>query len=682
MPQQMLSGINTLQSNGIEPMAKKKRTKSDEKQLPLITEVLYDQRFLESHAGPQILHDPKTAIVELIANAWDAGATRVGITWPDGKGTRKFVIEDNGSGMTDAEFKHRWRMLYYNRQEEQGPKVEWPDDVADQQRERLAFGRNGIGRWSGFCFGETYVVDSSKKGLRNRYSVARGTDKPFEIKQEVANAKVEKHGTRVEAADCRTITLSPDDARAEIGMRFLTDPDFAVSLNGQPVTFEDIDDPNIRKQTLDVGGGRTVELITIDTQATDRTTKQHGVAWHVGGRLVGACGWKGVGADDLIDGRRIAAKRFTFIVKADHLAEAKAIKPDWSGFDGDNEQFQAAAKVVYETIRRYLLSVSEEDRRETLAKARERNSEALKTLGPLEREKWTDFVTKAQEDCPSIKESDIIKLSEVVANLEQAKSGYALLHKLSEYGPNQLDELHQLLADWTLDMAKAVLDEIARRLKLVEELHARTNDKNTQEVQDLQPLFEKGLWIFGPEFETIEYTANEGMTRVVQELFKAKDQTGSRNRPDFAILPDGTCGLYSYPQYDDQGGEVGTERLVVIELKKPGVKIGQDEKAQCWKYVKELYEKGLLQVRQSKVRCFVLGKEVDTLESSARKEMENTVEIQPLLFAAVLQRAKSRLLKLHERVKEAPFLKEHRKEIEAFLAPTNADAGLFSQATA
>ena len=95
-------------------------------------------------------------------------------------------------------------------------------------------------------------------------------------------------------------------------------------------------------------------------------------------------------------------------------------------------------------------------------------------------------------------------------------------------------------------MAKAVLDEIGRRLKLVTELKNRLADENTKEVQELQPLFEKGLWIFGPEFETIEYTSNEGMTQVVQKLYKQKEGSGSRNRPDFAILPDGTCGLYAY----------------------------------------------------------------------------------------------------------------------------------------
>lgn len=656
----------------------KKVTKDS--QLPLIDEVLYDERFLESHAGSQVLHDPKTAVVELIANAWDAGATEVRIQWPDGESVRRFSITDNGCGMTEEEFKTRWRMLNYNRQAHQGSVVEWPDDLADKPPLRHAFGRNGIGRWSGFCFGSSYVVETSKAGERNVFRVSRGTDKPFEIIHQVMNKKSAEHGTRIASEEDFKASLSPEDARAEIGMRYLTDPNFTVLLNNEPVSFEHIDDPNIEHLMLDLPGGAAVELIIIDTQVTDRTSKQHGVAWHVGGRLVGSCSWRGAGTDDIIDGRRIAAKRFTFIVRADHLAKAGAIKPDWSGFDKDNDAYQEAASVVYERVRRSLLDASEEDRQQTLAKAREQNKDVLEELGPRERQSWTQFVTAAQEKCPSIKESDILKLSEVVANLERAQSGYALLHRLSEYGADQLDELNQLLEDWTLDMAKAVLDEIGRRLKLVNELQNRLSDQNTKEVQDLQPLFEKGLWIFGPEFETIEYTANEGMTRVVQDLFNQKGGTGSRNRPDFAILPDGTCGLYAYPRYDAEGGENGTDRLVVIELKRPGLKIGEEQKAQCWKYVKELYEKGLLLSKISNVRCFVLGSQVDGLEASPRIEMDDTVRITPMLFDSVLQRAKSRLLKLHERVKDAPFLKAHRSELEDFLNDSNAEAGLFAKA--
>jgi len=656
-------------------MAKKK----NEEQPSLFPEVLYDERFLDSHAGKHILHDPKTAVVELIANAWDAGATDVKILWPISKATPRFSIQDNGTGMTNAEFNTRWRTLNYNRQDHQGSTVTFPDGLKPGQPDRTAFGRNGIGRWSGFCFGKAYVVDTHKDQIRNRYQVTRGVQTPFEIKQEITDEKTKKHGTTIECLDCHNIWLSPDDVRGEIGMRFLTDPNFRVSVNGEAVSFEDINNPNIETLKLKIRHGITADLIVIDTQASDRTTKQHGVAWHVGGRLVGTCSWRGVGPEeDLIDGRRIAAKRFTFIVRADHLANAEAIKKDWSGFDRDNEQYQEAAKVVYDKVREYLLSASEDDRKETFAKAAERNFDKLKSMGPLQREKWADFVTQAQENCPSIKESDIVKLSEVVASLEQSKSGYALLHKLSEYGPDRIDELNSILADWTLDMAKAVLDEIGQRLVLVEELKVRIEDPKTQEVQDLQPLFERGLWIFGAEFETIEYTANESMTRVVQSLFKQPNMKGSRNRPDFAILPDGTSGLYSYPRYDSDGGEVGTDKLVIVELKKPELKIGEEQKAQCWKYVKELFEKGLLQAKATTVRCFVLGSHVETLETSPRAEMDGTVTIQPLLFASVLERAKSRLLKLHDRVKNAPFLESHREKIKKFLTPIKVAPSLFS----
>ena len=635
---------------------------TDSPQLDLIAGVRYDNRFLEAHAGNRVLSDPKTAVVELIANAWDAGATEVTIDWPDGHGIRRFSITDNGCGMTADEFNARWRTLNYNRRSNQGGAIEWPPSLAKSPPTRYAFGRNGIGRWSGFCFGDSYVVRTHKQGASNVFRVTRGTDVPFEISHLKENEPADSHGTMISSESDFDTPISAEDARAEIGMRYLTDPNFIVRVNGEPVSFEHIDDPNIQKTKLSLPSGHDIELIAIDTQATARTSKQHGVAWHVGGRLVGTCSWRGIGTDDLIDGRKIAAKRFTFIVRADHLAEADAVKQDWSGFDMENEAFRESANAVYQQVRDRLLAISEDDRKETLAKATTKNKDKLASLGPRGREQWNNFITAAQEKCPSITERDMLRLSEIVANLEQAQSGYALLNQLSKYGPDELDDLNKLLEDWSLDMAKVALDEISQRLKLIEELQIRMNDPSTDEVQELQPLFKQGLWIFGPEFETIEYTSNQGMTRVVQDLFKA-------------ILPDGTCGLYAYPRYDEEGGEIGTDRLVVVELKKPGVKIGDEQKGQCWRYVKELYERGMLVSKVATVRCFVLGSSIDDLEASRRSEMEDTVWITPLLFDTVLQRAKSRLLKLHQRVQDAPFLQQHRDEIEKFLADVEVFEG-------
>jgi len=284
-------------------------------------------------------------------------------------------------------------------------------------------------------------------------------------------------------------------------------------------------------------------------------------------------------------------------------------------------------------------------------------------MSPISREKWETFIDQAQEECPSLEEKELVALSGVLANLELSQSKYQLINKLHELKPEQLDNLHTILKEWTIDAAKTVLDELQWRLSLIAELKEKTTSIETLEVQELQPLFERGLWIFGPEFETIEYTSNQGMTTVVQALFNSK-QTASLNRPDFVILPDGSAGLYTYPEYDESYSEIGVARLVVVELKKPGVQITDVEKQQTWKYVKELYEKGHLTSR-SKVECFVLGSRIDPNEVDKTTHKDEAVVVRPLLFNTVLARAESRVLKLYEKVKSAPFLKD--KEIEKFL---------------
>ena len=69
-------------------------------------EPLFDERFLNNYAGT-IVSDPSTAIVELVANCWDAYATEVRITLPSAKNERHFKIEDDGNGMTRDELRKR-----------------------------------------------------------------------------------------------------------------------------------------------------------------------------------------------------------------------------------------------------------------------------------------------------------------------------------------------------------------------------------------------------------------------------------------------------------------------------------------------------------------------------------------------------------------------------------------------
>jgi hypothetical protein len=617
---------------------------------------LFDDRFLESFAGSSIMGDPKISIIELIANAWDAGATEVIIKWPENDGD-EFSIKDNGHGMTESQFQKRFRTLAYNRIREQGTSAEIPPDHKNKIALRPTFGRNGKGRLGGFAFGEHYLVNTSRDGQKVSYKVSRDLTHSLAF-QKIGDGKpILTHGTEIIIANAIQTGISAEDARKEIGMRFLTDPNFKVSLNGVEISFADIPDEHMHEINVLVDGVGTIKILMIDVQATDKTTQQHGIAWHVKRRLVGECTWKGSGSEHLIDGRRAAAKRFIFIVQADALEDSVA--PDWTAFLQTDPKWKKASAAVHDTIKSQLLNYSKTQREETFQSVEDANRTALSKMGIVSREKWEKFIKNIQEECPSINTDDLEKVGRLLANLENTESKYSLIHALATATEEELENLTEILGKWDIDLAKIVLDEIEYRTTLLENLQSKVLSHLTDEVQELQPLFHRGLWIFGPEYETIEYTSNQGMTAVIQELFGVPHEQGSRNRPDFAILPDGTVGLYGLSKYDDQGAEIGIDRLTIVELKKPGIPISDEQKSQAWKYVSELIKKGLIR-SYTHVICFVLGSEIIPHEAEPRTELSGRVLIQPLDYDTVIRRAKSRLLNLHEKIKKSPFLQETR----------------------
>lgn len=628
---------------------------------PTQEELFFGDRFWEQYLGKRIVNDPVIALVELVANAWDAGAKEVKIEWPvDASG--KISVSDNGQGMSEDEFNLRWRDMSYDRVKNQGSTIDV--SVDGTVRKRQVFGKNGIGRFAAFCFSAQYQVQTSKGDLSHTFLISKGRKQAIEIEL-LDRAEAQFSGTTVSVQQAPGSILPDETIRMELGRRFLIDPAFKVSVNGVYIDFEDIKDDGMEVRTLSIPELKTeITIRIIDSKRSDRTVRQHGVAWHVIGRLVGDCDWKDPEQRSLVDGRRVEAKRFTFIVEADILNGTKAVKPDWSGFDESDETFKLINDRVQPIITGYLLDVTKEKRAETTKNVRSSFSRETKEMSPLRRERWTTFVEQVAAECPSLSENELKSVSGVLAQMELADSKYGLLHKLHELNPNQIDDLHDILNEWTVDMAKVVLDEIRNRLKLIEELRKKTEDDSTLEVQELQPLFRQGLWIFGPEFETIHYTSNEGMTSVIQKLFGNTELKGSRDRPDFAILPDSSAGFYSYSEYDEEGGEIGVEKLVVLELKAPRVPLGDDEKQQCWKYIRELNAKGLLTDR-TEVRGFVLGKYVNQADRDERTELNGRAKIRPMTFATVLQRADSRLLKLRNKIKAAPFL--HDANIDEFL---------------
>ena len=614
--------------------------------------VLFDDRFLDRYAGP-IISDTNVAIVELVANAWDAYATRVEITWPDRSKNQLFSISDNGKGMTSEQFEQRWNTLDYNKYDVEGRKSNPPLDLKNFAP-RDPYGRNGRGRHAAFRFSDPYLVTSRRDGNECTYEVRRGTHQPFEVKK-IRNKEIDvsSHGTEIRATLSSQVSMSAADAREVLGTRFLADPNFEVFLNGTKITFEDIPQHSIRKIEVDVPLFGTANVVVIDSVKSDKTTKQHGIAWRVKKRLVGVPGWIDFDHERILDGRTSDAKRYLFIVFADFLDDA--VTPDWTAFDAASPVWQQTKPLVHKAIKDTLLEFTAEKRREVKASVKDAHNKTVAALPPGGRERWTRFVDEVVDACPSITADEVGQVAGILATLEASTSKYGVITKLHSFVSDDFDALDAILNDWTIRLAKDALDEIQTRLKLIAELDTKLRDPKMSEVGDLQPLIDKSLWVFGPEYESIEFTSNKGMTEVVSKIFGVK-QSISRLRPDYVIVPDGSVGLYARDSYDDLGEVIGSGRLVIAEIKRPGVGIGSEQITQPWNYVKTLKRAGHVTDATS-ITCFVLGSSIDPGEHEVVKRGEN-VTIIPMTYNVFIRRAQARMLGLRDKLADAPFLRE------------------------
>ena len=118
-----------------------------------------------------IINNPHNAIVELIANAHDAGATELYIDWPVDLFINKNPIikfRDNGQGMSNEEFKNIWVELSYDRLKNTGGDSIEIETDSGETLSRKVYGRNGKGRHSPFAFSNKYNVKTIKNGEKSK----------------------------------------------------------------------------------------------------------------------------------------------------------------------------------------------------------------------------------------------------------------------------------------------------------------------------------------------------------------------------------------------------------------------------------------------------------------------------------------------------------------------------------
>ncbi len=607
----------------------------------------YEDDFLARTVG-DLIRRPEVALGELVANAWDAGAAHVDVKIPVAH-DEELSIEDDGCGLTKRQFDERWMTLGYNRQNKQGSDVEFPPE---RDGHRRAYGRNGQGRHGLLCFGDAYEVSTRRDGKRTIFNVRVASgEHPFvsELKSETES---KGHGTRLAVVVKRNLP-GADRIREILSSKFLHDPGFKVTVNGETLELAELPGygGELHLTADDRASGRTVSMVLSVIESTPgRTKHQSGVAFWIAGRLVGEPGWTVMG-EPIIDGRTRAGRRLTFIVQSDDLLDD--VVADWTRLR-DSSLTAEVGRVVRDAVRSKLHELLADRVRETAAEAINEHRDAMKTLGRGEQAEVASIVETIAKADPLV---DPAVLSAAVSGAIEAKrsaSVQSLLKRIEALSIDDVEGLHRLLDEWTIRDALTVLDEIGRRMKIVEAIEKLSHDKTVDELAVLHPLVVHARWLFGPEYDSPHYSFNLGLRNAVKKVFGIDTPKeafkNSRRRPDLLMREDGSS-LYAVGSEDVEEGTglVTCRRVLLIELKKGGFTIGRQEMTQATDYVEDLLNCGHL-TGEPFIHAFVVGHEVDPKTTSTRTVKNSRVDAQT--FANLVATANIRLFRIRNEVQD------------------------------
>ena len=607
----------------------------------IIQRSLFEKNFIE-RTYSSVVSDMSIAFSELVANSWDAGATNVWITIPAKKG-EEIVIEDNGTGMTDKEFQQRWMVIAYNRVAHQGEYIEYLS--SNGAAKRLAYGRNGIGRHSMLCFDNKYTVETWRNGECNEYVISvDGGESAFSVISHNKYAK-DGNGTRLSVKANKKVPAKLEVMRT-LGYRFLFDPEFSVYVNSEKIEFTQKVVPILTKQ-IKLKSNSSIDISIYQIPDGEKTTAANGIAFWTGGRLVGNPSWI-IGDIRVEDARRKFALRHLIVVQADCLIDD--VYYDWSQFintEKVKEVFVAVTRFVREFRVDYYKGKVTEVRKDVI----EKNINKIETLSIPALYDLKNFFSNYLEQKPEIDNEELNTIIGALISVLQSRNGMSLLEKLSAMDIEDVDTLNSILDEWSVSDIKDVLDEIDRRLKVINAIEQLCSNPSTDELHVLHPLVSQAKWLFGIEYDNMNYTFNKALTTVLHNILKGQ-RKGDINvnwakRPDLVIGSDFSLSSTCVEDVDDNDMLI-INKVLIIELKRGGFTIDRQEMNQAEEYIDSLYKGNKLNCKP-RIKAFVVGDAVSPAISN-KKRLEDYGEVYAYTYKQLTQTAGKRLFNLKEKL--------------------------------
>ena len=618
------------------------------------------------HLGLQMYSTLPPVIGELVANGWDANASKVEITIPDtplDPGTSEIVISDDGIGMSDQDVRNKYMITGRDRRESE------KSDETPKPLKRKVMGRKGIGKFSSFGIAKEIEIESVQDGETSRFimnydkMIEQAAERSVDF-QALPTTGTASNGTKITLRkftkfNSRRIPI--DRLRKGLARRFSViggQSGFEIVINGSPISPQERDLSALLDKDAD--GNRYIwnyEDVRIKDDedwtvsgwigALDRTTPNldgidRGIALMARGKLVqepfvfeaivgqqyalsyiiGELHVEFVDdTEDTIGTNRNALVWDTeanTALKEWGRQEVNRIAREWANKRGDDNRRRLEENELYQNFKRRASETG--------------NNRAQQLADQLVRQTIEKNPTAAFEEL-----EPIIQMS---LDFLEFDAFWEIASDLAKADLHNTREILNLFREWQVVEAKEMAKVTQGRITTIEKLQ-NLIERNALEVPTLHNFLKEFPWVIDPRWTLVDDEVR--YSNILRGQFREPaDLPEQDRRIDFLCVREST-------------------NLVVVEIKRPNLRASMNELNQIERYVSFVRDHVARttdpEYRYENVMGYLLcGNTVDTFEVRGKRENLAKAQIYVKLYSDLLdmaQRIHKKFIIRYNQLKEA-----------------------------
>ena len=542
------------------------------------------------HLGLQMYSTLPPVIGELVANAWDANATKIEITIPEtpiDERTSEIVIADDGMGMSDENIREKYLIAGRDRREKEG------SDRTPAPLNRKIMGRKGIGKFSAFGIAQEIEIESICNRECSRFvmdyeKILKSADRrraEFVPLRPTGNVTTGTAITLRRITKFKTRRISIAQLRRRLARRFAvvgTGSNFDIIINGSPISAEERD----LKQLLDKDADGVQYMWSFDTEeiepstgwtvsgwigALDRTTPildgvDRGISIMARGKLV-----QEPFLFNAIVGQQYALSYLVGELHAEFVDEVEdtiGTNRNALVWDTDaNTRLMEWGKKQVEKIAREWADKRSRDNQRRLEESelyrtfKERASDVgnKRALGLADK-----LVRQVISKNPTAGDQELQPIIQMSLDFLEFNAFWEIAHDVAEADLTDTDRLFELFREWQIVEAKEMSRVTEGRIATIQKLQELI-ETDAVEMPTLHKFLKAFPWVIDPRWTMVDDEVR--YSDILRRKFKEPQEKPKKNRRiDFLCVHDGPD-------------------LAVVEIKRPGKKASTEELEQIEEYV-------------------------------------------------------------------------------------------------